>query len=166
MAAEEMIGELFSSAFGFDDVEAVANENAESMNAAFVRPAFFDVSSVMYRFLYAKADEYCRMAGDSDTLLVCYVCCDIISDISDACSTLGCAPILCFDSVHSFRKDIIFPEYKKRSPEFFKNGKDRTGVVAKRQCCNHVAHIFLSNHEVAVLLFVGLRERRHHCLVC
>lgn len=112
MAAEEMIGELFSTAFRFDDVEAVANENAESMNAAFVRPAFFDVSSVMYRFLYAKADEYCRMAGDSDTLLVCYVCCDIISDISDACSTLGCAPILCFDSVHSFRKEIIFPEYK------------------------------------------------------
>jgi hypothetical protein len=127
MAAEEMIGELFSTAFRFDDVEAVANENAESMNAAFVRPAFFDVSSVMYRFLYAKADEYCRMAGDSDTLLVCYVCCDIISDISDACSTLGCAPMLCFDS-----------------------------VVVKRQCCNHVAHIFLSGHEIAVLLFVGI----------
>lgn len=113
MATSDIINKLFNIKTCFEGLEDVAKENSDSLNAAFVRPAFFDVSSVMYRFLYAKGDEYCRLAGDSDTLLVCYVCCDILSDISDACSSLGCSPILCFDSVYSFRKEMIFPAYKE-----------------------------------------------------
>lgn len=91
--------------------------NAAVLDAARVRPAFFDVSCMLYRLLYAKADWYCNKAGgtgyDADRRLCHLVCIDLINDMADACRQFACGPVVAFDSKHSFRKELLLPSYKE-----------------------------------------------------
>lgn len=90
------------------------SHNAAVLDAARVRPAFFDVSCMLYRLLYAKADWYCKKAeGYGDEKLCHLVCIDLINDVADACRQFACAPVMAFDSKHSFRKELLLPTYKE-----------------------------------------------------
>lgn len=85
--------------------------NAAILVASHVRPAFFDVSCLMYRLMYAKVDTYCKDCGYDDERLAHAVASDVISDIADACRNFACAPVLAFDSGMSLRKRL-YTEYK------------------------------------------------------
>ena len=73
------------------------SHNAAVLDAARVRPAFFDVSCMLYRLLYAKADWYCNKAGgtghEADRRLCHLVCIDLINDMADACRHFACGPV-------------------------------------------------------------------------
>ena len=86
--------------------------NAAALTAARVRPAFFDVSCMSYRLMYAKASDYCKEAGSDDVRLAHRVASDVLCDIADACRNFACAPVLAFDSFLRKRSEI-YPEYKK-----------------------------------------------------
>ena len=85
--------------------------NAAVLRASRVRPAFFDVSCLMYRLMYAKVDTYCKDCGYDDARLAHAIAADVINDIADACRNFACAPVLAFDSGTSLRKRL-YPEYK------------------------------------------------------
>lgn len=108
------IAELFSGLTVYDDHGAGAH-NALVLKQAGLRPAFFDTSCLLYRLLYSKANDYCKCARDNDALLVHLICCDFIRDVSEACSQFGCAPVLCFDSKVSYRREQVYDKYKIRT---------------------------------------------------
>ena len=86
--------------------------NAGVLNGARVRPAFFDMSCLVYRLLYAKADVYCKKCGTDDGKLAHMAAADVMCDVADACRNFACAPILAFDSIRSLRTEQVYPEYK------------------------------------------------------
>lgn len=91
----------------FDDGGAGVH-NATILTTAGVRPAFFDVSCLMYRLIYAKADEYAKFTDEQIPHLLAV---DTLRDITDACRNFACAPVLTFDSKYSLRKQE-FDGYK------------------------------------------------------
>jgi len=86
--------------------------NAAVLDAAGVRPAFFDSSCLLYRWLYAKAADYCKFAGSEDDRLVYRACADVICDMAEACRVFRCAPVVAFDSRISYRREAVFAGYK------------------------------------------------------
>ena len=86
--------------------------NAEVLNKAGLRPIFIDSSCLLYRFLFAKASEYCRVGGENDDTIVHLLCVDFMNDVTGACGHFGCAPVMAFDSTHSYRKAEVYPAYK------------------------------------------------------
>jgi len=86
--------------------------NANILNKAELRPIFIDTSCLLYRFVFAKAKEYCRVAGEDDNIIVHLLCVDLMNDITGACAHFGCAPVMAFDSSYSYRKAEVYPEYK------------------------------------------------------
>jgi len=95
----------------YDDGGAGAH-NAKVLNDADVRPAFFDSSCLLYRFLFAKASNYCKAAGDDDEVCIHLLCVDFLNDVIGACEHFACAPVLAFDSRAKHRVDQIFDGYK------------------------------------------------------
>lgn len=87
------------------------SDNAAALRASRVRPAFFDVSCLMYRLMYAKVDTYCKDCGYDEARIAHAVAADVINDIADACRNFACAPVLAFDSGTSLRKRL-YPGYK------------------------------------------------------
>ena len=107
----EILSEILAEAPRYND-DGAGRYNAGLLNAARVRPAFFDVSCLIYRLLYAKADDYVRKCGLDTDKISNWAAADVVSDVADACRHCACAPVLCFDSARSFRKEEIYPEYK------------------------------------------------------
>jgi len=119
---DAFIRDLFKERPPYDDGDA-GKCNAEVLTKARVRPAFFDTSCLLYRLAYAKADTYCKSAGDDDQLLIHLLCVDFLRDVVDACSHFACGPVFAFDSVFGYRKNELLPSYKgkrgdqKKTPE-------------------------------------------------
>lgn len=93
----------------YDDGGAGAY-NADVLRAAMVRPAFFDVSCLAYRLIYAKASEYVKNGAD-DARIAHHIAADVMCDVADACRHFACAPVMAFDSKFSLRKHL-FAGYK------------------------------------------------------
>jgi len=111
LETDKYIQQLLSPRELYDDGGAGAH-NAEVLEASDVRPAFFDSSCLLYRFLFAKASNYCDAAGDDDELCVHMLCVDFLNDVVGACAHFACAPVLAFDSKAKHRKVQIFEDYK------------------------------------------------------
>ena len=108
---------LFGSPPAIDDGGAGVY-NASVLKGANVRPAFIDVSCLIYRFIYAKAKEYAKASDVGDIPFAIAV--DVVRDIADMCGRYSCAPILCFDSSVSLRKKI-YVGYKSGRREGIKD---------------------------------------------
>lgn len=111
-ATDRFIAKLLSPRPMYDNMGAGLH-NSSVLNKAVVRPAFFDSSCLLYRLVYSKAKDYCKRAGDDDTLLAHLLCVDFLRDVAEACMRFSCAPVLAFDSKVSYRKDKLFPGYKE-----------------------------------------------------
>ena len=86
--------------------------NAGVLRAARVRPAFFDVSCLAYRLMYAKADDYVKRCSARPERIIHAIAADVMADIADACRNFACAPVLAFDSRRSLRQQAEYAEYK------------------------------------------------------
>lgn len=87
-------------------------DNAAVLRAVRARPAFFDMSCLMYRLMYAKADDYCRKCGADDEKIAHHVAADVMLDVAEACRNFACAPVLAFDSDRSLRREQLYADYK------------------------------------------------------
>lgn len=121
---DKFIAELFCKSYVYED-NGAGTHNALVLKQAGVRPAFFDTSCLLYRLMFAKSNEYCKLAGDNESLLIHLVCCDFIRDVSDACSHFACAPILCFDSKVSYRREQVYDGYKIRDSKRKEGDEER-----------------------------------------
>ena len=84
--------------------------NAHVLRVRRTRPAFVDVSSIVYRLMFAKTKEYCKVSDD-DNIVSHIIAVDSLKDIADACNQFRCSPVLCFDSSTNIRK-TLYPKYK------------------------------------------------------
>lgn len=125
---DSFIQELFIGRPPYDDGGA-GNYNSEVLTKARVRPAFFDTSCLLYRLAYAKADTYCKKAGDDDTLLIHLMCVDFMRDVVDACGHFACGPVFAFDSVAKYRKDELLPTYKEKRNEQKKTAEQERTIA-------------------------------------
>lgn len=126
---DNLIHDLLSGQREYDDAGAGAY-NAGLLTALHLRPAFFDTSCLLYRLAYAKASTYCEKAGDNDELLIWLVCLDFMRDVADACLHFACAPIMAFDSRVSFRRELLFADYKLGRASKQKKDESQTRVLA------------------------------------
>ncbi len=104
----------------FDDSGAGAH-NADVLREDKVRPAFIDTSGIVYRQIFAKAKEYCKIS-DNDVVVAHAIAMDSLRDMADACRKFSSVPVLCFDSARNYRKEW-YHDYKagrrdsEKSPE-------------------------------------------------
>ena len=105
-----VLEELFAPRPHYAD-KGAGRHNADVLAESRVRPAFFDVSCLMYRLMYAKVDTYCKDCGGDDSRMAHAISADVVNDIADACRNFACAPVLAFDSGFSLRR-LLYPEYK------------------------------------------------------
>ena len=148
----------------FHTVPPAFSDNEDGLNSATairqagVRPMFVDVLSVVYRFIYAKADEYTKQAGGSDTLVVALVCCDVVSDIASACEATSSAPVLCFDSAHSYRKEYLYTEYKEKRREGVKSETIARLLRLRRDIGVMLRNFFCPVYRIQYFLVYGFES--------
>lgn len=95
----------------FDD-HGTGARNAESLVRAKVRPAFLDISSFIYPLMYAKAKEYIKKFPNGGAGLVSAVAFDVMFSVTSMCQLFRVAPIACFDSGRSLRRELVYKDYK------------------------------------------------------
>ena len=146
-------------------------DNAAALEKSRVRPAFFDVSGLVYRLSYAKAAEYCRRCGTDEDRIAHAVAADVMSDVAAACRTFCCGPVMCFDSRRSVRQETVYPEYKggrgesKKTPsqERVLNCKPEVVRLLRRVYCpgyrvqGYCCHGFESDDVIASFV-LGLKQ--------
>lgn len=122
--------------------------NAETLKAALVRPAFFDVSCLTYRLMYAKADDYCKKCGADAERMAHMIAADVMFDIADACRNFACAPVLAFDSARRLRKEQILPTYKDGRLEQKKTREVETVLACRFEAMRLIKRVYAPGYRV------------------
>lgn len=110
----DALREVFSDPPPFEDGGS-GGRNAAALEAARVRPAIFDMSCLIYRMIYAKADDYARLSKGDDGRIAHAVAADVMCDVADACRHFACGPVCAFDSGRSYRTEQVYAGYKDAS---------------------------------------------------
>ena len=122
-------------------------DNAAVLEKTRVRPAFFDVSGLVYRLSYAKAAEYCRRCGSDDNRIAHAVAADVMSDVAAACRAFCCGPIMCFDSVRSVRKET-YADYKGGRGESKKTPSQERVLGCKTEIVRLLRRVYCPGYRV------------------
>lgn len=127
--------------------------NAEVLRRASVRPAFFDVSCLMYRLIYAKASTYCA-GGADDSTIAHRLASDTLRDVAEACTNFACAPVLTFDSHNSLRK-ALFDGYKSGRGGQRKTASEETVLRCKPEAMRLLHGVYCPAYKVQGFLSHG-----------
>ena len=122
-------------------------DNAAVLGKTRVRPAFFDVSGLVYRLSYAKAAEYCRRCGSDDDRIAHAVAADVMSDVAAACRAFCCGPVMCFDSAHSVRKQT-YADYKGGRGESKKTPSQERVLSCKTEITRLLRRVYCPGYRV------------------
>ena len=129
--------------------------NAAALKAALVRPAFFDVSCLTYRLMYAKAEDYCKKCGADAERMAHMIAADVMFDIADACRNFACAPVLAFDSVRRLRKEQILPTYKDGRLEQKKTKEVETVLACRFEAMRLLKRVYAPGYKVQCFCMNG-----------
>ena len=122
--------------------------NAEILRQSRVRPAFFDVSGLVYRLSYAKASEYVRRCGGDERRIAHAVAADVMSDVAAACRTFCCGPVMCFDSCRSLRKETVYADYKGGRGESKKTPAQEAVLECKPEIQRLLRRVYCPGYSV------------------
>ena len=126
--------------------------NASVLKEANVRPAFIDVSCLVYRFIYAKAKEYAKNADAGNIPFI--IAMDVIRDVADMCGRYSCAPILCFDSSVSLRRRI-YEGYKSGRREGIKDEDVALGLSVRREAARIIRCELSPIYKIQCFMVLG-----------
>lgn len=122
--------------------------NAGVLRSIRARPAFFDVSCVMYRLMYAKADEYVKRCGSDTERISHAIAADVMLDIAEACRNFACAPVLAFDSNRSLRREQMYAGYKGNRGLQKKSANEETVLLCKSEVSRLLRRIYAPGYGV------------------
>lgn len=132
----------------FFDTDGVGPLNADALREARARPAFFDMSCLVYRMIYAKADDYVRRLGGDVHRISHAVASDVMCDVADACRNFACAPVLAFDSTRSIRAQAIYPEYKAGRGSSKKSANEETVLSCKNRILAFLYGVYAPGYKI------------------
>lgn len=135
----------------FNDCGA-GRHNAEVLTRLRLRPAVIDTSSIIYRQMFAKAKEYCKL-GD-DTVVTHAVAIDSLRDMAEACMQFNAAPILCFDSKHNYRKDF-YVDYKQGRRQSLKSAEEERVTGLFRQVSVVLRAVYAQAYSIQTFCLYG-----------
>ena len=122
--------------------------NAGVLRAVRARPMFFDVSCIMYRIMYAKADEYVKRCGTDTGRIAHSVAADVMQDIAGACGTFACAPVLAFDSNRSLRREQVYADYKGNRGGQKKSANEEAVLLCKAEVARLLRGVYAPGYRV------------------
>lgn len=169
----EALREVLADPPPFDDGGA-GLRNAAALEAARVRPAIFDMSCLIYRMIYAKADDYARLSKGDDGRIAHAVAADVMCDVADACRHFACGPVCAFDSGRSYRTEQVYAAYKdatKRGQQKKTPNQERTlgckgevvRLLRRVYCPSYGVQAFCvhgyESDDIIAALVLGLKQR-------
>lgn len=147
MSASSALAEVFAEPPRYEDGGAGAF-NAALLEKIKVRPAFFDMSCLIYRMMFAKADEYGKRCGTDCEKISWHVAADVLCDVTDACRHFACGPVLAFDSWKSNRRETIYPEYKGNRGKSKKSANEEIVVGCKPEINSLLRSVFCPTYNL------------------